>query len=122
MSKHKDSEDLVRVGSGTVMAALPPAALKNAGITLPPGARLSLHIAANDASGQHRAFGELLAGNVSSGRRRFPCRQSRRELRLGALVKVARHETENFCFLVDSADVSKASRAATASERVKQVA
>src|SRR5437763_687696 len=54
---------LLWLASGTVMAALPPAALKNAGITLPPGARLSLNIAANDASGQHRAFGDLLAGH-----------------------------------------------------------
>ena len=53
---------LLCFASGTVMAALPPKALNNAGITLPPGARLPLNVGANDASGQHRAFGDLLAG------------------------------------------------------------
>src|SRR5438105_7308450 len=54
---------LLWLGSSAAMAALPPPALNNAGITLPPGARLPLNIAADDASGQHRAFGDLLAGH-----------------------------------------------------------
>ena len=54
---------LLWLGSSAAMAASPPAALKNAGITLPPGARLPLNIAANDASGQNHAFGDLLAGH-----------------------------------------------------------
>src|SRR5438270_12080844 len=54
---------LLWLASGMAMAALPPAALNSAGITLPPGARLPLNISVKDASGQYRAFGDLLAGH-----------------------------------------------------------
>lgn len=53
---------LLWLGSGTATAALPAAALASAGINLPSDARVPVSFSADDASGQHRRFAELLAG------------------------------------------------------------
>jgi protein SCO1 len=47
----------------TANAALPAAALASAGIDLPRDARVPLNLTADDASGRHRRFAELLDGH-----------------------------------------------------------